>query len=89
MSNLALRYWPEDNGDGCSAWRLSRIDNEPMKFPRTFDLRRFFRQIVSEDPRGLRVIKRDFNHCMLQMSAGLPKHYRESFLMKLESHIRQ
>lgn len=89
MFTLKLEYWPEKNGDGCSAWRLAREDNQPMKFQRTFDLMRFFRQLVPQDRRGLQVIRRSATFCLIRMSTGLPKHYRESFLMKLESRIKR
>jgi len=87
LSTLQLEYWPEENGDGCSAWRLARIDNEPIKF-RTYDLMRIFNQIVPEDVRGLWVFRRSENYRLLRMSTGLPKHYRDSFLMQIEKRLK-
>lgn len=88
MPTLELRYWQEENGDNCSAWRLARKDNQPVKFPKTFDLTRLFRQLVPQDRRGLRVMYGGNTFRMIRMSTGLPRHYRESFLAQLESRVK-
>lgn len=80
---LELRYWPEMNQKGYSAWRLACKDNRPMKFPRTFDLMRIFRRIVPNDSEGIRVLKRGETFCMILMRTGISAHYRKSFLMQI------
>jgi len=49
---------------------------------------RIFNQIVPEDVRGLWVFRRSENYRLLRMSTGLPKHYRDSFLMQIEKRLK-
>lgn len=76
---LIIKYWPEENYNGQSAWRLSFDDNSPGRLPRTFDLMRRFRQITFGET--LRVIKRSPQYAILRMPARLPKHVRDSLLL--------
>ncbi len=84
VDNLEFKYWPEESGVGCSAWRLARKDNQPVKFPRTRDLVRLFRRVVPNDPMGLRVIKRHSIYIIVWMRAHLPRRHRERFLEELQ-----
>lgn len=88
MSSLELQYWPEENGEGCSAWRLARKDNQPVTFPSTFNLMRIYRRRIVGDSLGLTIIRRGDNFRIVRMRTRLPKRLREIFLEELEGRVK-